>query len=205
MKLSIITPYYREYDYIKELCRVLKPQLERYSKYVEWIIVDDGCMERGLDNFPAKVIHLKENTGGASIPRNVGLKESKGEYVVFIDSDDVVHRTYIRKILEKINSSTFDYCYFSWQYIGKKNDIVRIKEEPPTFNTSVWNCVYKRDLIGDYEFDPRLRIGEDREFNKLVRRGKRENIPDVLYYYRDGVENSLMQSKIIYNEKYKKE
>lgn len=202
MTLSVITPYYREFDYIKKLSKVLEPQL---NNRVEWIIVDDGCKEHRLDTFKAKVIHLEENSGGASIPRNIGLNNAKGKFITFIDCDDLVSKDYVRKILEKINMCSFDYCYISWQHIGKTNDLVIIKEEPPIWNTSVWNCIYKRELIGNNRFNPELCIGEDRKFNKAVRKGIRRNITDILYYYRDGVLESLMQKKVIYNEKYKKE
>ena len=56
MRLTIITPYYKTYEYTQELAKVLEPQL---NDNIEWIIVDDGCNEKRLDSFKAKVIHLK--------------------------------------------------------------------------------------------------------------------------------------------------
>lgn len=199
IKLSIITPYYKQFDYIKELAKVLEPQL---NNRVEWIIIDDGCNETRLDNFKAKVIHLDENSGGASVPRNFGLDNAKGKKIAFIDSDDLVSGNYIRKILEKIDMSTFDYCYMNWKHIGKTNDIVIIDDEPMFWNTCVWNCIYDRKLIGNIRFDPKLKTHEDEEFNKIVRKGKKEHIREIMYYYRDGVDNSLTQTKVKYNDKY---
>lgn len=175
MKLSIIIPYYKALPYTKELMKVLEPQL---NSQVEVIIVDDGCNEKELDLFKAKVIHLKKNSKGAAVPRNKGLDECKGEYVTFVDADDMVSRDYVSTILEKTKEE-WDYCYFSWRF--RDMDII-IKEEPPFWNHSVCNCVYKRDLIGKKRF-PLLRIGEDWEFNDLVRHGKRGNIEKVLYEY----------------------
>ena len=114
MILSIITPYYDRLKEIKELAKVLEPQL---NDRIEWIIVDDGCNESELDKLKAKVIHLEENSGGASVPRNSGLDNAEGEYITFIDSDDLVSSDYINKIINKINISRinkfyeFDYCY----------------------------------------------------------------------------------------------
>lgn len=175
MKLSIIIPYYNALDYTKELMRILEHQL---TPEVEIIIVDDGCCESELDKFNAKVIHLEENSGGAAIPRNKGLDEAKGEYITFIDADDMVSNDYISTILNKTHED-WDYCLFSWRM---RDMNIIIKDEPPRWNHSVCNCVYRRDLIGDKRFPP-LRIGEDWEFNDEVRHGKRANIEKVLYIY----------------------
>lgn len=184
MKLSIITPYYKTLEYTKELAKVLEPQL---TPEVEWIIIDDGCHETELDKIKAKVIHLPVPSGNASKPRNVGLENAKGEYIAFIDSDDSVSKDYIQKILEKTKEE-WDYCYMSWSW--SRGHII-INNNPPSWNTSVWNCVYKKSLIGDNKFDTSRNIAEDEDFNKRVRRGIKANIPDVIYYYTDGRRDSL--------------
>ena len=96
MKLSIITPYYKTFEYTEKLAETLEPQL---NEEVEWIIVDDGCREERLNKFKARVIHLTNNSGNASVPRNIGLFHAKGDYIAFIDSDDYVLPNYIEKIL----------------------------------------------------------------------------------------------------------
>jgi len=196
MKLSIITPYYNTLNYIKELAKVLEPQL---TNEIEWIIIDDGCNEKELDLLKAKVIHLPVNSGNASKPRNVGLDNALGEYIAFIDSDDMVTANYIEKIMEKI-AEGFDYCYISWQYSGVR---IIIKEEPESWNTCVWNCIYNRNIINDKRFDEKRNLGEDADFNS-IRKGKRLNITDVLYYYnwnRDGSLTTLYnQGNISYTK-----
>ena len=160
---------------------------------------DDGTNEKELDKFNAKVIHLKENSGGASVPRNVGLDNAKGKYIAFIDSDDMVKPHYIKTILEKTKEE-WDYCYISWECNTHK---IIIKDEPPKWNCCVWNCVYKKDLIGDIRFNPALIIAEDYQFNQQVRRGKKANITEILYYYEQFSPDSLVNSGKTYNEKYK--
>ena len=174
MKLTIITPYYDTFDYTLALASNLIPQL---NEEVEWIIVDDGCDEKRLDKLGVKIIHLRKNSGNASIPRNVGLDNAQGEYITFIDSDDLVSTNYIDKIMNKIENDPFDYCYISWR---TKDHFHVIKEEPPEWNTCVWNCIYNRKIIGKNRFDPNRNLGEDTEFNKQVRKGKRANIEDII-------------------------
>ncbi len=194
MKLTIITPYYDTFDYTLALASNLIPQL---NEEVEWIIVDDGCDEKRLDKLGVKIIHLRKNSGNASIPRNVGLDNAQGEYITFIDSDDLVSTNYIDKIMNKIENDPFDYCYISWR---TKDHFHVIKEEPPEWNTCVWNCIYNRKIIGKNRFDPNRNLGEDTEFNKQVRKGKRANIEDIIYFYNWKRPNSIscryMEGKI---------
>ena len=196
MKLSIIIPYYKRLKEITRLMAILEPQL---TKETEVIIIDDGCNEKELDKFNAKVIHLEENSGGASIPRNIGLDNATGEYIAFVDSDDLVKPNYIKRILEKTKEQ-WDYCYISWECKKYK---IRIYQEPPAWNCCIWNCIYKRSLIGNTRFDPSLKMAEDYKFNKEVRKGKRANIIDILYYYEIDSQDSLTKQGIVYNEKYK--
>ncbi len=176
-KLSIITPYYNTLEYTKRLADILVPQL---TDEVEWIIVDDGTNDMELDKLNAKIYHLKNNSGNASRPRNIGIDMSNGEYIAFIDSDDRVSPNYIEKIIKKINEEEFDYCYISWK--SDNNEYV-IKEEPLDWNHCVWNCIYKKSTIGNERFNENFNLDEDGDFNKRVRKGKRTNILDILYLY----------------------
>lgn len=184
IKLSIIIPYYDRPKYIKRLLEVLEPQL---TNETELIIVDD-CSPIPLD-YPC--IRLNENSGGASIPRNVGLDKAKGKYIAFIDSDDSVSDDYIETILNKTKEE-WDYCFISWK--TSANTII-IKDNPPNWNCCVWNCIYKKEIIGNERFNPNLRIAEDYDFNIRVRKGKKANIEKVLYYYNE-TSKSIMRPNI---------
>ena len=179
MKLSIITPYYNCLNYVRELSRILEPQL---TDEVEWIIIDDGCNETYLDTLNATVIHLPENTGCAGIPRNHGLDIAKGDYITFIDADDFVSDDFVSKILDKIDNTDFDYCLISWKHFPDYM-IIDVTNGRPDWNCSVWGIVYKKEIIGDTRFND-LKIAEDYYFYHEVLKGKEEKITDVLYYYR---------------------
>lgn len=185
--LSIITPYYKCLEYIKELARVLESQLD---ENVEWIIVDDGCHEEALDSFNARVIHLEENSGCAGIPRNYGLDVARGKYITFIDADDLVPCYFVRNILKAI-AIGFDYCLMSWK---SDSFIVDISDGRPEWNCSVWGIVYNRDVIGDIRFGNE-RIAEDYAFNHKVLKDDMDvfKIYSIMYYYRD-TPGSLMKS-----------
>lgn len=175
IKLSIIIPYYDRPEYIKKLMNKLSSQL---TNEVEVIIVDD-CSPTPLD-YP-NVIRLEINSGGASVPRNVGIDNAKGKYIAFIDSDDMISDDYIQTILNKTNEE-WDYCLISWK--TNRYSVV-IKDNPPKWNCCVWNCIYKKELIGNERFNPELIIAEDYDFNKRVRKGVKANIEKILYCYND--------------------
>ena len=90
--VSIIIPVYNTPE--KKLCRCLDSIIAQSYKDYECIVVDDGSTDDSsviIDEYVTsdarfKVIH-KEN-GGVSSARNCGLKMAKGEWIVFVDSDD---------------------------------------------------------------------------------------------------------------------
>lgn len=195
--LSIIIPGYERYDYAEKLLKQLDKQMQ---DNVEVILVDDCSPIPYQFHYKwLKKIRLEENSKGASVPRNKGLDIAQGEYISFIDIDDMISDNYIKTILTKTKEE-WDYCYISWKC---STHSVIIKDEPPSWNCCVWNCIYKRDLIGDIRFRKDLIMAEDYYFNKEVRKGKRENITDILYYYNQESENSLTKKGITYNEKYR--
>ena len=180
MKLSIITSYYNCLEYIKQLANCLEPQL---NDQVEWLICDDGCDEKELDNFNAKVIHLTQNSGCAGIPRNHCLDIAKGEYITFIDADDLVVDNFVDTILDKIENYSFDYCLMSWKHFPDFL-VVDVINGRPVWNCSVWGIVYNRNIIGDTRFT-NDRIAEDYIFNSKVLNGVEEKITNIMYLYRN--------------------
>lgn len=184
MKLSIITPYYDTLPYIQKLNEVLEGQLDNT---IEWIIVDDGCNERELDKLNARVIHLPYNSGGASKPRNVGLELARGEYIAFIDSDDIVSKDYIYRITKAMKDKP-DIIYLSW--MNRKSSVL-MEVKPPKWNCAVWCRVYKRDLIENKRFDEMLRIAEDYRFNQNLKYKSSACVRQVVYFYNKGRKGSL--------------
>lgn len=186
IKLSIITPYYNCLKYTKMLAEILEPQL---TEEIEWIIIDDGCNEKELDNLNAIVIHLPFNNGCAGIPRNYGLAVASGEYVTFIDADDLVSSNFISKILNKINITTFDYCLMNWRKIDNTFKI-NVSNGRPEWNCSVWGIVYKKENIKDLRFTDK-KIAEDYEFNTVALKGVEEKITDEFLYLYNSNPNGI--------------
>lgn len=191
MKLSIIIPCYNAEPYICELLDCLDRQM---VDGVEVLIVDDGSkVPFSTDYKWAKVI--RQNNGGASSARNRGLDEAVGEYVAFIDADDLVSEAYVSTLMEKI-AEGFDYLYMSWRTLpgGWQMDVKldSIEDTFPPFNLCVWNRVYKRSKIGKVRFNTKKKIAEDAQFIRDVKEtGKKAYIGEYMYFYRANTPDSL--------------
>ena len=187
MKLSIIIPAYNAEPYIHELMDCLQPQL---NDDVEVIVIDDGSKKPLNINKPHVKLIRKRN-GGVSSARNLGIEESKGEYISFIDADDLVAKDYVEQILSKI---PFDVLEMSWkslpggaQYFAKLNtEYDRLK------NPSACTRAFSRKFIGDVRFNEKKDSAEDEDFTRRLNMnsGKIAIVTDYLYFYRTDVENS---------------
>ncbi len=99
--ISVIVPIYKVEEYLNDAVESLVRQT--YSN-MEIILVDDGspdecgkmCDEWAKRDGRICVIHQKNK--GLSAARNVGIEASRGEYLVFMDSDDYVEPTYVEKL-----------------------------------------------------------------------------------------------------------
>lgn len=189
MKLSIIIPCYNAEAYINDLIECLKPQI---TKEVEIIVVDDGS-KTPISIDGVKVIR-KEN-GGAASARNAGIKKARGEYISFIDADDLVAVNYVEKLTEKMEEG-FDVCEFSWKTIGTGASMdFKLKDENDRLsNPSACTRCFKRSFIGKTRFNEKKDACEDEEFSRqlgyLGDGLKRAVITEYLYFYRNYVEDS---------------
>lgn len=187
MQLSIIIPYYDTYEYTEKLLDVLIPQL---TDKVEVLLIDDGCFETRLNKYKSKNVHiwhLPTNSGGASHPRNIGLDFAVGEYIAFIDSDDMVSGDYVKTILNNLGK---DVLFLSWK--SDKHNVF-MYNKPPKWNCSVWCRVYRRELIGDIRFDEKLKIAEDWVFINQIKYETYTSIFKQIYIY-NLREGSLIRS-----------
>lgn len=195
IRLSIIIPCYNAEPYIDELLEGLRPQL---TEEVEVIVIDDGSKKPFVSKVPEVKVIRKKN-GGASSARNIGLDNAKGQYIAFIDADDLVSDKYVETILNKIKTEKFDYCYMSWRTFGKgwkcEVNLKTIEDRFPQFNLCVWNRVYRKTMIGKVRFNENKPIAEDAEFIRDVNEeGKKKAfIAECMYYYRTGQGGNLSE------------
>ena len=140
-KISVIMPVYKVPEIF--LRRSIQCVIKQSYKNFELIIIDDGspdnsgniCEEfKKLDN-RIRVFHIKN--GGVSVARNFGLKYAEGEYITFIDSDDLIDKDYLINLYNSIIEYDTDCIVCSCKYIKSKNDI--IKNKKINFKSKIYN------------------------------------------------------------------
>ena len=125
--ISIIVPVYNVREYIEDC--LISLQKQNYPK-IEIIIIDDGstdgsgvfCDEFAKREPRMKVIH--QENAGLSAARNRGLRESHGEYLTFVDSDDLVEPDYVQYLFNLINQNQTNLSVCPLKEITSKGKIV---------------------------------------------------------------------------------
>ena len=124
MHISIIIPLYNRISLIGETLKSVI--LQQNVVEIECIVVDDGSTDGGAEyveqNFPW-VNLVKQKNHGAPAARNYGLKQAKGEYIVFLDSDDLLTPDYFNTRMDLIRSGKkFDWIYGPWDVFEVNNE-----------------------------------------------------------------------------------
>ena len=169
--ISIIIPVYNVECY---LGACMESVLNQTYKKIEVILVDDGatdnsgqmCDHYAEEDMRVRVIHKKN--GGLADARNKGITHANGDYIMFIDSDDVVSQNFVEYLYSLIieNSSDIGICNPIHCYPGRK-----IKFEPEnmkkifkpedaivemlyqkSFLVAAWGKIFKKEYFDDILF-----------------------------------------------------
>ena len=207
--VSIIVPVFNAEEYIHRcIDSILKQEYQNF----ELLLVDDGstdrsgkiCREYAGRDSRVHVIQ-KENTG-VSASRNLALKQARGTYIQFLDSDDWIAPEATRLLVRSMETHSCDmviadFYRVSGEYMAQKGDINENKvlsrqefsehmmENPADFYYGVlWNKMYRRDIIEDHQIrmDESLNWCEDFLFNLEYIRHAHSfyALPIPIYYYR---------------------
>lgn len=190
MKLSIIIPAYNAEPYIEHLINRLKPQIR---DDVEVLVIDDGSKFPYLPPYSWVRVITKERNEGLSKARNDGIDNTTGEYIHFIDADDLVPENYIEYILNLLDQEHPDYVELSWKsLLGHKFDFRLRSEKDSLPNPSVCTRIFKRTFLGTLRFNENKEAAEDEDLFRRIdfSKGKKAVATEYMYFYRD-TPNSL--------------
>lgn len=185
LKYSVIIPVYNSE---KTIQKCLDSVLYQIPKEAELLVINDGstdksgeiCRRYGVEY--ASVHYYEKENEGVSIARNVGLNHARGEYILFVDSDDFVEPHYWRIINYFVDCYHPDMLQWGFRDCGvvlRKRDTgdyavtgehdvaIKIYEAVQNYMFSaLWARVFRRDIITKnvIRFNPDLSIGEDQVF-----------------------------------------
>lgn len=205
--ISVIVPIYNVYDYLDDC--ILSILNQTYNN-LEILLIDDGSTDgsgkrcdyyEGIDR-RIKVLH--KSNGGQSSARNTGLSIAKGEYVCFVDSDDIISENMIQTLYYNVLND--DTCIGRIRFTLNKNDLYQNNNSEHKsivlsykdvlksviypmkgveFSQSVCGTLYKRSILDGIVF-PEGEVYEEIMFNTyaFVKAEKISYINIPLYYYR---------------------
>ena len=145
--LSIILPVYNTETWFSDCLASLLPQLDERA---EVIITDDGCTdscpliaEEYQKRYPELVKVIHEENRGNTIARYAALHEASGEYIAFVDSDDLVEEDWYLSIVHEIETYHPDMILLRWQKFDDEGHLFET-DRPPLFADGP---VSKEDVI----------------------------------------------------------
>ena len=211
--VSVIIPVYNSEKFLQECISSI---LEQTYQNIDVIFVNDGSTDKSLDILKTitdnRVKVLTKKNSGASEARNTGLKEAKGDYVCFVDSDDIIDSRYIETLLDVTQRTSADitctsYICFTdtlptpansastFKHLTSREAIKQLLTE--RISSAPHGKLFKHKVIKNISF-PRLTISEDLLFNyQAIKQAKVITTSNLaLYYYRQNAQ-SLTKRKFM--------
>lgn len=178
IKLSIIIPIYKVEEYIVECIESVCCQ---FVEGVEVILVNDGTPDRSMivakeyinENYSQylnQFVFIDQENQGLSGARNTGIHQAKGEYLMFLDSDDVIEKKCLCEIFKILEKNEVDLIQFkAYRFRDTLKEKVNFMPESPfvgyqlinddilkfVFNTSNWFSwlrIYHKKLFKERNF-----------------------------------------------------
>ncbi len=218
-KVSVVIPVYNTENYLDECLNTIENQT---LKELEIVCVNDGSKDSSLQilkNHAKKDHRIKivnQKNCGVSVARNNGIKVSKGKYIMFADSDDLIPPYACEKAYQCAEKYNVDVaCLGNMCFIDGQNIDVNSfghDESKISFNTcesseipyyalkiemsSVWNKIWKKSFLieNDIYFKEGISRGEDGLFNIIAFSNVRKVAHDdnIFYCYRQNRPNSAL-------------
>lgn len=216
MKISLIIPVYNTANYLKDcLDTCLNQESLILNKDYEIICVNDGSTDNSakiLTEYKAQgIIVVDQANAGVSSARNNGLTHAQGDYIWFIDSDDLIKiRTSLSLLaatLDQNNNPDF-ICIGAlsvpdnFSYLKDSTVSILPYNDNKLGSLTVWKYIVQRKFLLDYNlfFEPHIAYGEDTIWCTYVYTYAKNYayINDALYLYRnrEGSAVNIKSSKV---------
>jgi glycosyltransferase involved in cell wall biosynthesis len=203
--ISVIIPCYNRETLVGE---TISNMLQQTLPALEIIVVDDGSTDNSADvirSFGGKVKLIQQTNQGPGSARNAGFKASSGEYIQFMDSDDLASLNKFEVQVNALEKTGADFAYCSWvrsiienKTVQFTDSVLQSKAVPNTRPMLEWfltgwslvfqNCLFRRSILekaGTYRTD--LMPSEDSEYfvRILLAGAKPVFTPECLVFYRE--------------------
>lgn len=213
-KISVIIPIYNSEKVLKAC---LNSVIHQSFIDFEVLLINDGsiddsgniCDDYAKRDNRIKVFH-KEN-GGVSSARNIGIGNARGEWVTFIDSDDIVEEDFLKNfVITRYTEFSLQGMKtygknkaFNFKFVTSEIDIKQFFKTYTLhpFFSGPTSKLFKLDIINNLKFDESISFGEDSIFVlSYLKHIKNISLVDKQGYIYNNLENSLSNKKRSYIE-----
>ena len=135
--ISVIVPVYNVEDYLEKCVKSILSQT--YPKF-ELILVDDGSKDSSgsicdkLASFDSRIVCIHKQNGGLSSARNTALDLCKGQYITFVDSDDLIASNALELMMDYAIKCQSDIVVTSYIISFSDDNVTKFVVEEPTLN-----------------------------------------------------------------------
>ena len=118
----MVVPVYNVENYVEKCVDSI---VEQTYKNIEVILVNDGSTDNSRNiiskyEYDSRCKIIDKENGGLSSARNTGIAATTGEYILFVDSDDLIDRNCIITLVQHIALSHADFCCFRYSFINSQ-------------------------------------------------------------------------------------
>lgn len=184
-KLSMIVAVYNVEDFLVECLESIAKQ---DYPFLEVLLIDDGSTDSSglicnrFASCDSRFLYFRKRNGGLSDARNYGITHASGEYICFIDGDDLIEAQYSSKLISAVVSTGCDIATCCFKKFAGNADAIRDLSECPSssdveittglealkrflikqspIDVVAWNKIYKIELFDDIRY-PLEKVHED--------------------------------------------
>lgn len=211
--LSIIIPVYNSENYLRNCLNSIVAQT--YSQW-ECLLIDDGSTDysseicKSYAERDSRFKYLKKKNGGVADTRNYGLERVQGEYVSFVDNDDLLHPMMYQYLIDKLESTNSEVSCCNYikdfrTYDEVNNELLKplssggaeiltnrediyysiVKgNQNNGIEGLIWNKVYRKSILDDIRFNHDIALVDDADFSlRLFCKVQRVFYTDKVFYH----------------------
>lgn len=219
--ISIIVPCYNCESYILKCVESIKKQ--SYTN-LEIILINDGSTDNtdniceNIKNTDSRIKYIRKENKGVSNTRNLGISESTGEYIMFVDSDDYIDEHYVEELYRELKNNNVNIVISGATRVLENESITKTfvlennncKYKIEDIIDDVINTIYfssackmliKKEILNGLVFEENLVYGEDLYFTyNLIKKYEIFYSANCGYYYvenKKSVTNNTSKEKLI--------
>lgn len=182
--ISIVVPVYQAEKYIS---KTIESVLQCSSELMELILVDDGSTDHSLEicqdyaRIDKRVRIIHQENAGVCAARNAGILHASGEYIFFLDADDMLCKACLKELFSQAEASRYDFIAFAYESLfldGRtETELFPLQGAASTDNREIvdnilfgtallypcWGKLYRRSILIERGilFQQDVSIGED--------------------------------------------